>query len=340
GLPVIFLTAKNQVADMMQCFAVGANDFLSKPVSKHELLTRVETHLKFLDIHRNLEVKVNERTIELAQKHQQVEQQNREIIATQQQLVQAEKMTSLGTLTAGVAHEINNPTNFVQVSSQNLQADLEQLQQFLIELAGDEADQDIVTLFREKFEPLYDHLKTIENGTERISTIVQDLRTFSQLDVAEQKTAKLTELLQSTINLVQTQFQQITVFVTEFTATPQLYCYPAQLNQVFMNLILNACDAIQSRQQTSPGPGQITIGCQQLADVIEIFVKDNGCGMTDETKTKLFEPFYTTKDVGKGTGLGLSISYGIVQQHGGELDVESLLGQGSTFWLRLPNTAE
>ncbi|NQZ05793.1 MAG: response regulator [Algicola sp.] len=328
-LPVIFLTAKNQVADMVQSFAVGANDYLTKPVSKQELLTRVETHLKFLDIHRNLEGKVLERTTQL-------EQNNKALIDTQQQLIQSEKMAALGTLTAGVAHEINNPNNFVHVSSQNLAADLSKTQQFFIDLAGDEADEDILASFKQQFAPLDNHLDTIKDGSERIKLIVQDLRAFTQLDSAEQKTAKLTDLLQSTINLVSTQYQKITTFVTDFKDQPELYCFPAQLNQVFMNLIVNACYAIETAQQDTDNKGEIVIGCRLIDKEIEITIKDNGCGMNEETKTKLFEPFYTTKAVGDGTGLGLSISFGIVQKHGGEIWAESELGVGTTFFVRLP----
>ncbi len=335
-LPVIFLTAKNQVADLVQSFAVGANDYLSKPICKEELLTRVKTHLAFLDINRNLESRVTERTAELTQKNQEVAQKNREILATQQQLLQSEKMASLGTLTAGVAHEINNPTNFVHVSAQNLEVELHRFRRFLFDLAGDDADEEILANFRQQFEPLHDHLGTIRHGTERIKIIVQDLRAFTQLDSAEQKTVKISKLLQSTVNLIQTKYLEITEFVTEFADTPALFCYPAQLNQVFMNLIVNACDAIETRQETDKIRGQILIRCQLKDQQIEISIKDNGCGMTTETKNKLFEPFYTTKDVGKGTGLGLSISYGLVQKQGGELTVESEQGQGTTFLLRLP----
>lgn len=345
-LPVIFLTAKNQVADLVQSFAVGANDYLSKPINKHELLTRVETHLKFLDIHRNLEGKVTERTAEL--------------VNTQQQLIQSEKMAALGTLTAGVAHEINNPTNFAHVSSQNLEADLGRFQHFLLELAGSDADKGILDSFDQHFKTLYAHLNIIQTGTERIKIIVEDLRAFTQLDSAEQQTVKITDLLHSTLNLVQTKYFKITDFVTDFTATPELNCLPAQLNQVFLNLIINACDAIKTRQQETEdkSKGEIVIGCRLYGgdgvvdgvvegvveevvegngdSIVEISIKDNGGGMTDETKTKLFEPFYTTKEVGQGTGLGLSIAFGIVQKHGGALEVESQLGVGSTFLVRLP----
>ncbi|NQZ08606.1 MAG: response regulator [Algicola sp.] len=285
-LPVIFLTAKNQIEDLVQGFAVGANDHLIKPVSKSELLSRVETHLKLLDAKRVLK------------------QKNQEIVEAQQYL----------------------------------DVDLLAFKRFIFELAGDNADEAILNSFTTKFTPLYDHLDTIKNGTERIKTIVQDLKVFSQLGHAEQRTVVITECLQSTMNLVRTKNKAVAEFITDFKDKPELLCYPAQLNQVFMNLIVNACDTIRDklRQQNLDKPGQVTVGCQCLGEHIEITVKDNGCGMTDETKNKLFEPFYTTKDVGEGTGLGLSISYGIVQKHDGELRVESVLGQGTVFRVILP----
>ncbi|MFT4924390.1 MAG: signal transduction histidine kinase/ligand-binding sensor domain-containing protein [Phenylobacterium sp.] len=337
-LPVIFLTAKNQQIDMLQSFEVGANDYLNKPVAKHELLARIETHLKLLDINRHLEDKVAERTVTL-------EQKNREIIATQHQMVQSEKMASLGILTAGVAHEINNPTNFVHVSTQNLEIDLARFKKSLLQLASDDADEAILEHFNQQFIPLFKHIDTIKNGTERIKVIVKDLRAFSQLDAADKKSVHITDLLTSTIHLIQTKYFDVAEFVTDFAYSPELECYPAQLNQVFMNLIVNACDAIKEQHL---GPqvsledrtmGKITIGCCAIKDhpefQTEIFVTDNGSGMDEETKNKLFEPFYTTKGV-DGTGLGLSISFGIVQKHAGELLVESEPGVGTTFRVRLP----
>lgn len=506
-LPVIFLTAKNQVADLVQSFAVGANDYLSKPVAKHELLTRVETHLRLLDINRNLESKVVERTVELERsaqstlalsqicseisgnlnlrellhtvyyrmkqlmdvdvfsiglfdqksqeihfklaiendsplpeftfsmkdrsrpavwclKHKKaviindfdqdfskyfgdtpvpepkagrhpdsliywpliagekvigvltvqsfnrnayndhkqdmirtlasttaialdnanaynvVELQNKELMATQQQLVQSEKMASLGTLTAGVAHEINNPTNFVHVSAQNLEVDLERCQQFIMDLAGDDTDVEILESLDEHFNPLHEHLNTIRDGTERIKTIVRDLHAFTQLEIADAKRVNVTECLLSTINLVQTKHQELTEFITEFADHPEILCHPGQINQVFMNLIVNACDAIRDRKRKesddSNQKGKILVGCKVVGNEVDITIADNGCGMSDQTKNKLFEPFYTTKPVGEGTGLGLSISYGIVQKHEGQLFVESDIGVGTTFHLKLP----
>ncbi|MFT4927159.1 MAG: signal transduction histidine kinase, partial [Phenylobacterium sp.] len=278
----------------------------------------------------------------IEEKHQEIEIQHNELVATQQQLVQAEKMASLGTLTAGVAHEINNPTNFVHVSAQNLAVDLSKFQQFLFNVAGEDADEEILNSFKARIAPLHMHLDTIQNGTGRIKTIVQDLRAFSQLDSAAKKTECVTDLLLSTVHLIRTNYLESAEFITEFHATPQLLCYPAQLNQVFMNLIVNACDAIRDKQRTngSRARGIVTISCRQLDQHIEITVKDNGCGMSEETKNKLFEPFYTTKDVGEGTGLGLSISFGIIQKHQGQLSAESKLGIGSVFSVLLPMADE
>ncbi|MFT4924233.1 MAG: ligand-binding sensor domain-containing protein/signal transduction histidine kinase [Phenylobacterium sp.] len=292
-------------------------------------LQRKKMHYKRA-LNQNLEAKVAKRTAAL-------EQKNREVIDTQQQLVQSEKMAALGTLTAGVAHEMNNPTNFVNASAQNLEFDLQRFRTYLLQLAGSDANEQILDSFAEHFGSLQAHLDTIKNGTERIRVIVQDLKVFTQLDSAVRKFVSVNELLQSTVNLVKTKYLEVAVFTTHFDDDPHLLCYPAQLNQVFMNLIVNACDAIEEKQaqQGSQVLGKLVIGCQVVDDMIEISIKDNGNGMTKETKNKLFEPFYTTKEVGKGTGLGLSISFGIVQKHGGELLVESELGIGTTFVLRL-----
>ncbi len=328
-IPVIFVSAKNTIQDIIDGFSVGAVDYISKPVRREEVQVRVHTHLEIVALFKAQE----KLSAELAQK-------NAAIMETQQQLIQAEKMASLGTLTSGVAHEINNPNNFIHVSAQNLEADLAQFNQFLIKLAGDKADQAILDSFRQQFEPLYNHITTIKDGTGRIKSIVQDLRAFSQLDSFCQKTVNITECLQSTVNLVRTNYLEVTEFITDFTPDLTMCCYPAQLNQVFMNIIVNACDAIKHKQQQTESlnreHGKVTISCRQLGEKIEITIKDNGCGMDEITKSKLFEPFYTTKTVGNGAGLGLSIAYGIIQKHQGELTVESESQAGSCFNLILP----
>lgn len=315
-LPVIFLTAKNQVSDLVRSFEVGANDYLSKPVAKHELLSRVETHLRLLDVNRNLEQKVAMRTREL---------------------VQAEKMVSLGTLTAGVAHELNNPTNFAYLATQNLASDLDLFERFIVNLTGDDADEAITNAFNNRFNTLREHLRTIIEGTERIKKTVQDLRFFTQLDGADVKKIDIRQSLQTTVDLVSTQHQEVVRFELELAQMEELMCSVAQLNQVFISLVLNACDAVKVQLNTTPDlKGVVRIICRQVEQSIEIKIIDNGCGMDDDTIDKLFEPFFTTKEIGAGTGLGLSTAYGIIKRHHGQFEVSSSAGQGSEFTITLP----
>ena len=257
---------------------------------------------------------------------------------TQKQMVLQEKMASLGTLTAGVAHEINNPTNFVHVGAQNLQADLTRFEQFILDLAGDDADEEVLDTLRSHFEPLNDHINTMINGTQRIKTIVQDLRSFTHLHSTDKKPADIIDCVNSTISLVKTQYQEVTNFVTEYKTLPQLECYPAQLNQVFMNIIVNACDAIEEKQAQlgSDFQGQITINCEFIDGHIIVKMADNGCGMDEQTRLKLYEPFYTTKPVGVGTGLGMAISFGIIEDHGGTITATSVKGEGTEITVSLP----
>lgn len=288
--------------------------------------------------YREIEMQKSAVEAKVAQRTEQLELKNKEILETQQQLVQSEKMASLGTLTAGVAHEINNPTNFVHVSAQNLEVDLSKFEQFILALAGDDADEEILESLEQQFKPLHEHITTIKDGTSRIKTIVKDLRAFTHLDADDKQLVRICETLESTINLTKTQFLELAEVVTNFEGDPELLCYPAQLSQVFMNLIVNACDAIREKQALSEVSerGKITISLKQNKDIIEIAFKDNGMGMNEVTQNKLFEPFYTTKAVGEGTGLGLSISYNIIEKHQGEMRVTSALGEGTTFTLLLP----
>lgn len=263
---------------------------------------------------------------------------HRKLKESQNQMVTQEKMASLGTLTAGVAHEINNPTNFAHVSAQNLEHDLNRFRQFLFELAGEDADQEILDSFDEKFDPLFKHLATIKDGTDRIKGIVKDLQAFTRHDKAGRQKIGIVDCLRSTMKLVQAQYRETAEFVEDFRYAPQIECWPAQLNQVIMNMLVNACHAISEKQMQSDDPfaGKVVIRTTCEDEHVIIAFIDNGCGMETTTESKLFEPFFTTKEVGEGTGLGLSISFGIVQKHDGDIMVDSELGKGSTFSIKLP----
>ena len=319
-LPVILLTAKDQLQDVVAGFAAGANDHVTKPIAGQELVCRVNTQLS-----------VSAAKRALAEKHHK-------LVSTQQQLVQAEKMASLGTLTYGVAHEINNPNNFVYAGCDQLNDEFRQLQQFILDLAGDDADPQIIDALNARFEPVTARVKQLKEGSERIGNIVSDLKLFSEHRETEKTAVKITDCLQATVNLVKASHQDRVHFDFDFIDEPMVVCYPAKVNQVFMQLVSNACEAIKVKQSNNHHqvPGNITLGCRQARGKVLITVSDDGCGMDEQACDKVFEPFYTTKTVGEGTGLGLSISYGIVQQHDGQIRLESESGKGSVFTVEFP----
>ena len=258
--------------------------------------------------------------------------------STQNQLVLQEKMASLGTLTAGVAHEINNPVNFSHVGAENLSVDLHRFESFLMTLAEDDAEPEILQVLNQHFMGLFEHIDTIKSGTRRIKSIVQDLRSFTQIDSSDIAMISINECIHSTINLIRSQKSSIARFVTDLRCTPKINCYPAKLNQVFMNIINNAIDAIgeKQKQQETIITGEVHIGCNVRDDMLEIRFADDGCGMDEQTRKQIFEPFFTTKVVGQGTGLGMAVVFGIIEEHQGEIEVESTLGEGTMIRVKLP----
>jgi signal transduction histidine kinase len=256
----------------------------------------------------------------------------------QAQLVHTEKMAAVGILTAGIAHEINNPANFAHAGAQVLGSDLEQFRTFLLALADEDADDAIIHSINGYIDKFVSQARTIVEGTVRIRDLVRDLRTFSRLDEAELKAVAITDNLMSTVQLVRTQFIHVVDIRCKFAANPILECRPAQLNQVFMNLIINACQAIQSklRRSGSKVPGVLEIRSRTKGRHLILEFEDNGCGIPQSVVGRIFEPFYTTKGIGEGSGLGLAISFGIIQQHQGSIRVHSVDGQGTCFTVKLP----
>jgi two-component system NtrC family sensor kinase len=262
----------------------------------------------------------------------------------QRQLLQADRLSTIGQLAAGVAHEINNPIGYVQSNLETLRdyvsslfrlialqettlrqlgsthpGQLQQIENVRQEIDFDFLAKDLPTLLAES-----------QEGISRVRKIIQDLREFSRAGHAE--TWTLTDIhagIDSTVNIVWNELKYKVELIKHFGELPPVECLPSQINQVLMNILVNAGHAID-------GHGQITIATRATDDFVYIEISDNGKGIAQEHLPRIFEPFFTTKPVGKGTGLGLSISYGIVRKHNGEIDVHSELGVGTTFIIKLP----
>jgi signal transduction histidine kinase len=248
-----------------------------------------------------------------------VEARTRELREIQAQLTQAEKMKSLGQLVAGVAHELNNPIGFVHANLQLMEENIEKL------VEGQRTGSDTERI-RETITKL---LARSREGTQRVKKIVQDLRTFSRMDQADLQDADLHEEIDRTLALMEPHFKNAIRVVREYGELPRVRCYPGQLNQVFLNLLMNSCDAID-------GKGEIRIRTRHEGDHVVLEFEDDGPGIPAEVQSRIFDPFFTTKPVGVGTGLGLSLSHGIIERHGGRIRVESVPGHGATFVIELP----
>ncbi len=297
---------------------------------------------------KTLSILLEETIDELQRKSGVVEEANKALTKTlkdlreaQQQLVMSEKMASLGQLTAGVAHEINNPINFVSANIKPLKEDLadilecidqyekvieeNKLQPAFLQVAQFKKNKDILFSMQE----IQELLKGIEEGASRTTEIVKGLRNFSRLDQNIIKKANINEGIESTLTLLHSVYKDKVEIEKDYGTIPEVECLPGQINQVLMNILSNAIQAI-------PGEGKIFIKTWSEEPNIKISIKDTGCGIGDEIKQKIFDPFFTTKEVGKGTGLGLSISYGIIEKHNGKIEVNSETGRGSEFIITLP----
>jgi len=250
-----------------------------------------------------------------------VEQRTDELRQTQSQLVQSEKMRSLGQLVAGVAHELNNPIGFVH-------ANLQLLQGYVDRLESD--DPEVREKAREAIRKL---LTRSREGTLRVKQIVEDLRTFSRMDQAELQEVDLNEELERTLGLAEPRFKDRVRVERDFGELPRVRCFAGQLNQVFMNLVINACDAMEDG-------GTLRIRTAPIPDGVRLEFSDDGPGLPEGLQDRIFEPFFTTKPVGQGTGLGLSLSHGIIERHGGRMWVESEPGVGATFIVEVPEVAK
>lgn len=299
------------------------------------------------EYNRNLEDKVEKRTAEITSKNEQLNRQKEELHAalenlkfSQARLIQSEKMVSLGQLIAGIAHEINNPVNFINAGVDSLETNLEEIQQVLAiynRITPENVSTKLKQVeeikhrieYKETLREINKLISSIKNGTKRTTEIVRGLRTFSHLDEDILKMADIHEGIDSTLILLHNKYKNRIEIIKNYSELPLVECYPDQLNQVFMNILSNSVDAIAEN-------GTITVTTSISGENLMISFKDTGKGIPEELKGKIFDPFFTTKGVGKGTGLGLSISQSIVEKHNGTLTFKSEPGSGTIFLLSIP----
>ncbi|MFM7408548.1 MAG: ATP-binding protein [Cuspidothrix sp.] len=322
------------------------------------LASQAAISLENAQLYKNLEEKVSQRTQELNEKNLRLEAAMYELRTTQSQLIQTEKMSSLGQMVAGIAHEINNPVNFIYANIEHASNYIE----FIINLFQIYQQEypnpsSIIQKYKKdnEFDFIIEDLPKILDsmmvGSERIRKIVLGLRNFSRLDESAMKPVDIHEGLDSTLMILQPRFHEklgysTNVVIKNYGDIPLIQCYASQMNQVFMNIISNAIDVLKEREEKLPkterksNSSKIIIGTQAInSEWIQIRIKDNGMGINPEIRERIFDPFFTTKPVGEGTGLGLSISYQIVvDKHGGKLDCISEPDQGTEFIIEIPTT--
>ena len=300
-----------------------------------------------------LEKSVTARTSELTEMNESLQLTLEDLRAAQQQLIQSEKLASLGQLTAGIAHELNNPINFITSNVQSLKRDFGDLREVIESMttlhpnSEKIVDELLVVLDRVKeldipftIKEIDELLAGVENGAERTAEIVSGLRIFSRMDGNQESEANINELLSSTLIILRSNLKDEADVLTEFSENlPNISCQPGKLNQVFMNIITNAAQAT-TETDLSRSEREVRVRTRLVTDdgkqFIQVDISDNGAGMTEKTKSQIFNPFYTTKEVGQGTGLGLSIVKGILDDHNATIEIDSEIDKGTTFLLSFP----
>lgn len=335
SIPVIFVTALNADDEEERGLRLGAVDYIYKPCHLSILLARVRTQLELKKSRDWLQNQNAFLEAEVERRHQENQQ-------VQLQLLQSEKLAAIGQLAAGIAHEINNPLGFVNSNLNTLNdytANLcEVLDACKCLLSSDQLDSEALQALRALCQKKdVDYLRSdmpqliaeSREGLSRVKEIIQDLKSFSHADENKWALADLHKGLDSTLNIIWNQLKYHCTVHKHYGDIPEIVCLASQLNQVFMNLLINAAHAIKTS-------GDIYIRSGQLGDEVWVEIADSGEGIAPELMHRLFEPFFTTKPVGSGTGLGLSISQNIVKKHGGRIEVNSEVGQGTTFRVYLP----
>ncbi|MCP4748660.1 MAG: response regulator [Desulfobacteraceae bacterium] len=340
NIPVIFISALTDTEDKIKAFEAGGQDYITKPFHAEEVLARVDTHMK-----------IRRYQIELTEKSNSLQTALDKLKATQKQLVQSEKMASLGTLTAGIAHEINNPINFIKTSAEALKQDMDDTRRLLDSI--DECSYSCKdALVKERFKIIkseirYDIIRhelpnlvdNITMGVSRTEEIIKGLRTYSRPDKEMKIPVELDELINTALVLLKGKYKGKVIIEKDYSNLPHVSTQPGRLIQVLSNIIGNAIDAVTNDFKPDEPKIKIKTSIETKDNkgrFVVVRVSDNGPGFSQDISEKIFDPFFTTKEVGKGQGLGMSISYGIIRDHNGYIEINSVGEHGATVSIFLP----
>jgi two-component system NtrC family sensor kinase len=335
---VVIVSGVDRSQRVIDALRLGAFDYLIKPVDLDVLELSVERALE----RRMLLRSAKQYKLDLERRNAELRESKSKLERLQAQIVQTEKMASLGQLAAGVAHELNNPAGYIFGNMEILQGCASGIQR-LLDLYEDQSLTGEQRAMIEKLKEEIDYENTItelssmisdcREGAERIRDVVQNLRIFSRLDEADYKKIDIHEGLESTIRFLSRYYSSGAIVLRRnYSDIPQVDCYAGQLNQVWMNLLANAAHAVRDG-------GEVNIFTELKEESVLVTIADTGCGISPEHLSRIFDPFFTTKPVGEGTGLGLSVTYGIIERHGGSIQVASTLGAGTSFKVTLPVSA-
>lgn len=328
-IKVLILTAISKKEALRNCFKEGAFDYITKPFDEYEFIARVKRATK----ERSLQKQLAQKLIDLNTEHEKLKQ-------TQSELIKREQLAGIGQLAAGIAHELNNPLGYVCSNFSILKDYMEMFVKIFEMYDNDENIEKIEKFKKEQdfdfiIEDINDLLKDTSTGIDRAKEIVKSLRSFSRIDqIKEYSEYNLNEGIKETLIISKNEYKYIADIETDLGKLPQILAFGGEINQVLLNIIVNAADAIEA---SSKERGLIKIKTLHKDDEVICKIADNGIGIKQNVMTKIFNPFFTTKDVKKGTGLGLSISYDtIVNKHNGSLEVKSNKNEGTKFIIKLP----
>ena len=333
---VIMVSAISRPQRIRDALQVGAFDYIIKPCELEVLLLSVERALE----RRALTMTAKRYRDDLERQNEELAASKAELQRLQAQIVHSEKMASLGQLSAGIAHELNNPAGFIYGNMDLLQDYMDRLERILaiydsLKLPSEIHEKLVAAKGTGRYARLLPDIRSMlsdcREGAERIRDVVQNLRLFSRLDEAEYKRVDLHENLDSTIRLLSHYYGPggRLRLIRNYATIPPVNCYASQLNQVWTNLLVNAAQAMK-------GEGEVRISTHLEGEKVVVEISDTGCGIPQEELSKIFDPFFTTKPVGEGTGLGLSITYGIIEKHGGTIEATSEVGVGTQFTISFP----